>query len=699
MFAKMPRMPRAAEPRDGFTPFAGGLDRETPAWQVPPGFLRDALNYEIAVQNGYRDIAGYERFDGQASPSDASFTILDVTITGSIAVGDTVTGAVTGATGLVVAIATYPDDPDQYYLVLTKVTGTWDDAAENVLVAAAVEGTTDNEGYTDSAPTPQRKAQYKNLAADAYRADIGVVPGEGFVWGGFSLGNDKYAVRNKVGGATAGLYRATPAGWFEVSLGRRIAFANAGALPIEEGNTITGATSGATAVVRRVNLVSGAWGDNDATGWFIISGQTGTFVAENLTTGGELSGDSEAMTLAPDGRLDYALSNLANPRGSDRVYCADGVNPAWEYDGTYFAFIQTGMEDDTPSHVCVHKKHLFLSFDGSVQHSAPGDPFTWTVVTGALEIATGSPVTGFQVQPGSEGSAALLIACRQQFFTLYGNDVSDWNLVQYREKVGAYEWTLQSIAQAICLDDRGITDLRTAQEYGNFQHAAISNRISTLIAARRSLALSSCVVRNKNQYRLFFGDKTGVYVTMDGPRLLGMMPVLLGHFPVTIWSEENQQGEEEVFFGGIDGYVYQMERGTSFDGEPIYAFLETHFDDSRAREVMKGYIGPVTIEAKGTGYAELSLAYRLDYGRGEIAQPEYQSAAVPSSVGSAWDTGESWDTFVAFDDSSVVPTVGLDLRGEGRNINWRIEKNSDYFEPLLLSGVHYRFIPRVQTRG
>lgn len=704
MFSGIKPISRAAEPRDAFTRFANGLDLETPSWSVLAGWIRNAMNYELAVEDGYRDIKGYERFDGRASPSSASFTILDVTVTGVVAVGNTVTGAITGATGVVIAMDAYPDVPAQRYLVLTKVTGTFLNGAENLLVAAVNQANTDAVGYADSAPTSKLKAQYKNLAADVYRADIAAVPGEGVVWGGFSLGADKYAIRNKVGGATAGLYKATAAGWAAVTLNREVAFTSGGVHQIVPGEVITGATSAATATVKRVQKMTGTWAGGDAAGWLTLSGQVGNFVAENLNIpahadSATIAANSAVMTLAPNGRLDFDISNFADTQGPDRMYGADGVNLAYEFDGTTFAKIRTGMVDDTPDHVAVHKNQLFLSFDGSSQNSGVGDPFAWTVVLGAAEIATGSPITGYQVQPGSAGDAALLIACRQQLFVLYGNDPSDFNLVRYRERVGAYEWTIQEVAYTLFLDDRGITDLRTSQAFGNFDHSSLSNRIRSYLNTKRTLATASCVVRDKNQYRLFFTDKTAIYATMDGEKLKGMMPITLGHKITTIWSLEDVNGNEEVFFGSDDGFLYQMERGTSFDGANIYAFLQTHFDHGKSIQWEKTYVGPVTIEGRGSGYAEFDLAYELSYGSSLTTQPNAQTAVMPAAETAMWDTGIAWDTGLSFDQTALVPAVGLDLRGDGQNIAWTVVKDSDYFEPLLLSGVHYRYVRRVQIRG
>ena len=375
------------------------------------------------------------------------------------------------------------------------------------------------------------------------------------------------------------------------------------------------------------------------------------------------------------------------------------MNLGWEFDGTVFARIRTGMVADTPTHVKVHKHQLFFSFAGSVQHSALGNPFSWAVILGAAEIATGFVITGFDIQPGAEGNAALLVACRQRLFVLYGNSVSDWNLVRYREKVGAYEWTIQQIAYTLFLDDRGIMDLRTVQAFGNFDHSQLTGKIRRLMTTKRPLSTASVVVRDKNQYRIFFTDKTALYITMERAEVMGIMPVMLNHQITTAWSQESATGVEEAYFGCDDGFVYQMERGTSFDGDNIYAFIYTHFDHGKSIEWSKEYYGPVTLEGRGAGYAEVDVSYALDSGSADVGQPDIQTGILPLGVGSEWDVGLLWDTGVVWDDTSTLPTLALDLRGEGRNISWIVTKNSDYFLPVLLTGVRYRYLQKVQARG
>lgn len=72
-----------------------------------------------------------------------------------------------------------------------------------------------------------------------------------------------------------------------------IPFSSGGTTEIVAGNTITGATSGATAVVESVLLYSGTWAGGDAAGFFtVLEGSlSGTFGSENVFVG---SGTNDA---------------------------------------------------------------------------------------------------------------------------------------------------------------------------------------------------------------------------------------------------------------------------------------------------------------------------------------------------------------------------------------------------------------------
>ncbi|MFK5283996.1 hypothetical protein ACI3PL_30905, partial [Lacticaseibacillus paracasei] len=78
-------------------PLGGGLDLLTPAISMPPGKVISAQNYEPEIGGGYKRVKGFERFSGKALPSSKSYWLATVSLSGTVAVGDTIEGATSGA--------------------------------------------------------------------------------------------------------------------------------------------------------------------------------------------------------------------------------------------------------------------------------------------------------------------------------------------------------------------------------------------------------------------------------------------------------------------------------------------------------------------------------------------------------------------------------------------------------------------------
>ncbi|MBK8570433.1 MAG: hypothetical protein IPN81_11040 [Nitrosomonadales bacterium] len=97
---KPPNVPTKTE----WIGFNGGLDTDTPAMQKASGVVIVAQNLEHGVNGGYDTMEGYERFDGQARPSDAQYAILDCLLTSTVSVGDVVTDSTGAIFGTVIAL-------------------------------------------------------------------------------------------------------------------------------------------------------------------------------------------------------------------------------------------------------------------------------------------------------------------------------------------------------------------------------------------------------------------------------------------------------------------------------------------------------------------------------------------------------------------------------------------------------------------
>ena len=260
--------PRFPQTVPDYYPLGGGLDLLTPAISMPPGKVISSQNYEPETGGGYKRIKGYERFSGKALPSSKSYWLATVALSGTVAVGDTITGVTSTATGVVIAIESAT------VLVLAQVTGTFQ--AESITVGTVSSVT------AASASDPSNHADYNNLAADNWRAQIAAITGSGAIRGVWYYGGNWYAFRDNAGGTAGDMWKATGSGWTQVTFGTEIQFSSTtgGTTPIAVGDTIGNLTIGApptkTATVVKVLHRAGTWG-TDAVGTLIITPVLGTF--------------------------------------------------------------------------------------------------------------------------------------------------------------------------------------------------------------------------------------------------------------------------------------------------------------------------------------------------------------------------------------------------------------------------------------
>ena len=661
----------------------GGLDLVTPTLSLPPGVARESVNFEVSITGGYSRIPGYERFDGQPNPSDANYNLLTVASSASLVVGNTITNLTSTATGVIIAIS-------DTAIVYTKAVGSFQ-AADGVYVSAVLKTTVVSLGGTVAADS-SLAAQYLALAADNYRADIGAVPGSGPIRGVVfqHATNEVFAWRNNAGGSAMAIYKGTTSGWTLVPLGFEMAF-DTGTNELLDGNTVTGQSSGAVGTIKRVVLSSGTWAAHTAAGYLVFASVTGTFSAgENLrigaTTYAHAVAAQTAITLSPDGRLDFVIENFGS---ATRIYGADGVNKGFEFDGTVYVPIRTGMTTDTPDHVAVHKQHLFFSFRSSVQFSGIGAPYEWSPVVGAGEIALNNDVTAFLIQPGDQSTGAMAIYSDDNTYVLYGSSSANFALVSYNIGTGAKAFTCQNVNVSYSFDDRGVINMATTLNFGNFDSAALTLNLRPFIQQRRDIATASGVNREKGQYRVFFSDGYGLYVTLANGKYMGSMPVQFPNAVACMCEGQKPNGAETAFFGSTNGYVYRLDAGTSFDGAEIAASMTLVFNAIGSPRLLKRFRRG-SLEITGTGYAEFAFNYDLAYSSTYIGQ-ETQSTYASNLLASFWDAA-TWDAFV-WDGRTLAPSE-VEMKGTAENIAIRVASISAIYQPFTINSIILHYTPR-----
>ncbi|MEQ9131101.1 MAG: hypothetical protein RJQ08_13665 [Salinisphaeraceae bacterium] len=674
----------------------GGLDLTTPAIQVPPGRAIAGVNYEPHPA-GYQRVDGYERRDGRPRPSKASYWVIQFDAgQAAIAEDDTVTGATSGASGravidAVVESGSYGGSDAAGYVVLTNVSGTFQDN-ENLQVSAATKVVADGVAVERGAGNDTDDATWIQSAIEKARADIDALPGSGPVRGAWAYGSDIYAFRDNSGGTAGVMHKATASGWSAVDLGREIAF-DAGTAEFFEAETLTGGTSGATATIKRVVKESGGWSGSDAAGRLILASVTGTFQDNETITSASGSATSDgadaAITLPAGGRYDFRNHNFYGASDLFRMYGCNGEGRGFEFDGTVFVPIDTGMVEDKPIRVEVHRNHLFFGFrGGSLQHSSTGEPYVWSPITGAGEIGIGEDISDLL---GSV-AGALIVFGDNKVATLVGDDSANWVLNILAEDAGAAAWTGQMIGTPIYLDRLGVRSATTTDRFGNFLLGTLTQLVEPLFRAKRAAGVTpigAIRVRAKDQYRLYWSDGTGMTIYF-GREPAEILLFKLDFVPTCLYSAQTDtDGAEVLLAGDADGMVYEFDAGTSFDGEPVPAFLRLAFNHLGSPS-QKQRFTKATVEMDGGPSTTLGLTAEFSYGDPD-QPPSIEQTFDVAGGGGFWDE-MIWDQF--YWSSPVEGQAEAPLDGIGRNVSLTLISNATYEQPHVLSGVIFNFSNR-----
>jgi len=612
----------------------GGLNLVSPPIAIPAGQAISAINYEPDVA-GYTRVGGFERFDGRDRPSDS-----DVTAT----------------------------------------------------IAAR-------------------------------RALIATVPGTGPVRGVKVFDGAVYAFRDHADG-NGRMYKNSAAGWVEQTFGKELSF-TLGTAELTEGNVLIGGTSGATATINRVVLRTGTWAGT-ATGFVVLSSIVGTFQDAEIITSSPgsatCSGSPTALTLAAGGYYDFTVHNFYGAAKRPRLYFVNGQTYGYEWDGTVLAPIRTGtaagvlenvayllaangdfilaangdsiilrFEFDRPEYVSHYKNHLFLAYSsGSIIFSSIGEPLEYITTTGAGEISFSEEVTGLL----TSAATSIVIFGRNRIEYVTGDNAANFIMQPISDGAGAVAHSAQMMSRPIYLDDGGVRDLGTTAAFGNWKTGTLTQAIEPLIKAKRDAnvtVVASMRVKGKDQYRLFFDDTTGITVYL-GRKVPETMPFNL---PIDVFCA--CQGEvtaglgDRLFVGAEDGYVYELDRGLSFDGTTIKSYIRLPFNSIGSPTQYKVF-KKATVEISSADDITVGLAFATDYNVG------LGGAQVNVSVADG-DATISTDLYDEID--WTQPVQGLletHISGFGRNIAMTLISDAADKRPHTLASATINYAPRGLVR-
>jgi hypothetical protein len=687
----------------------GGLNFVDSAEGVTPGELISCRNYEPHFQTGaYRRIAGFERFSGRLRPHRAEYWRVGLT---SISGGPFLLGETVGDGTETAIVVGYEIDvtsaDDSGYMIITNLTNDVDAGATWVGVISSAEGTsstrTEYEGEED-----EDDHDAAQLLAEDFRRSFITKVGEGTCEGpvrGVKVYNDAvYAFRNVIGGAEGSMWKSTSTGWQRVALGFKVRFTDGSQQP-NEGDSVVGASSGASCVIQRVVLTQGFWAGDDGVGYIVTTTITGGpfLTGEDLEIGGNKFAVTDTViaqlpqTLPSGGVYRFRNYNFGGHTSTFRMYGANGVGNAFEFDGTVFASIETGMAFDQPTHIGVHRGQLLLAYTGgSLQHSGKNNPLSFQPVVGANEILAGDEITGFIEEVGD----VSFVFTRNKTFRLEGFVQENIQLKLHNSETGAISDTMQRIGRSVYLDDRGFTQLPTTTSFGDFASAQISMKIDPLVQKflANSQVEGSIINRSKSLYRCFFANKGAITIGFSGNRVNGITLIDYGLSITATDNGEmnNEEGNlvERTFVGDQDGWVYETDVGRNFDGQPLEAYFVTAYHFSGAPEKNKRY-RRATLYITGEGRTTIRVS--ADYNYNEIASnyERIMDASVPLGGGRygidlhgdfVWSRASQGDIRVPMD-------------SHARNVSLIVYHNEINEEPHICYAINYHISGRRIVRA
>lgn len=672
---------------------SGGLDVVTSQLSVDEGRLLECRNYECDLNGGYRQFSGYERFDGRTAPSEGEYlTILITNSSGPFTDGEVITGGTSGATGTIFyqsADAIYLGDFTGAFTELETLTG-----GTSLETATAASDSFANVVVSDIDTPENIRFRTENY----YRSFIQALPGVGEVRGQFRHENVTIAARD-VDVSDKTFYKSTTGGWIAIPTVHVIFFESGVIAEWPQEGTVINDGSGNSATVHRIggNLITGESGYLTLTDY-----TTGFNVSDPLrvdtTQFGVISAGGAPTQFVPaaGGRLEWLSHTFSGSPDQYRCYFVDGVNPAMEYDpvADIIGPIYTDLADianDKPQFIEEYKNHLFVGFErGIIRNSEPIQIYFWDAAAGSLETQVGSPVTGLESAPSS-----LIVTAVRNIYALTGAQASSFQLDVAAKKVGAKPYTVNTLGTTYMFDDRGIIELQRVLSFGNFENATVSRLIQPIIRSLVNSIQASVPNMTGNLLRFFTRDGEGISMTLQEGQVFGFGLYSLNKDVYTMTNAEDETGRERTFFGGLDGYVYEMDRGRNFDGESKEAWLQLSYAHLGSPTTRKRFFRAF-FSGLVSGQSTVSMVAQYSNGSADVADTVVQDdTALGNKAG--WDIGE-WDVMF-FDAASSIGDVYLDLNGTGDTISIIVYSDTTEDDILTLRDVLYHYKPRRAMRS
>ena len=333
-----------------------------------------------------------------------------------------------------------------------------------------------------------------------------------------------------------------------------------------------------------------------------------------------------------------------------------------------------------PKFAEVFQNHMFLAGDPAentnLYFSAPYAETDYSAANGAGVINVGFPIVS--IKPFRD---SLFIFGINNIKRLVGNNIANFVLEHVTDDLGclASDSVVEIGGDLLFLSQDGIRPISGTNKIGDVQLESLSKNIQSLftdVILEEDLdALSSVVVRNKSQFRLFY-DVDNANGLIGGLRLGQQGGInfefgqLLG-IEVTCADSAYIGQFEFVIHGDKSGKVHRQEQGNNFGGNNIVSVYQTpflHMQDPEQRKI----IHTVATYLRSEGDNEIIMSVIYDYDDNTILNPT--NFALNTEGAAAFYNEAIFNTTAIFD-GNPSPVQRVNVSGSGKSVSFRYVTN------------------------
>ena len=441
---------------------------------------------------------------------------------------------------------------------------------------------------------------------------------------------------------------------------------------------------------------------NTGTSWLQINRSSVSGSGDNHTA---FTGRS-ALARTGQGQCQFVLFEGAT-FDYGQVIIADGANKLYSFrmegtgaltSRTFFAEEITVTGTKHVKYITIHDHHLIAA--GVEDNLSTVFYSVYNDATDFSGSGAGSVTISDQVEGIKGFREDLIVFAENSIHKLVNiNDSSNIRIDPITENVGCLSgYSIQEIGgDLIFLAPDGLRTVAGTARIGDVELGTVSKEIQPLVTdlteSINSYIITSLVLREKSQYRLFYTDTSKLNSEQRG--IIGTLrpngfqwSETRGIEVTEIGSGFDQNGVENYYHGDTDGYVYVHDSGNDFDGSNILARYATPDYDYGDLGTLKT-LHYLKVSASAEGVVEPDVQVRFDYGSTDIPQPPdlFDLGVIdPPSI-----FGEALFNTNVFG-GAQNPLIRVALQGSGHSNSFTVI-SEDTKAPYTINGLYINYVP------